>query len=122
MFIRITRFSYYFSYKIIYYCHQKNIDEVDLYKKANLTRSIFSKIRSMNKTTYTPSKATVLSICLALNLSLNETQEMLNIVGYSLSDKMVTDKIISWCIVHHEYNIDDINNFIYEKTNKSYFI
>lgn len=112
----------YFYDKIIYYCHQKNIDEVDLYKKANLTRSIFSKIRSMNKTTYTPSKATVLSICLALNLSLNETQEMLNIVGYSLSDKMVTDKIISWCIVHHEYNIDDINNFIYEKTNKSYFI
>lgn len=112
----------YFYDKIIYYCHQKNIDEVDLYKKANLTRSIFSKIRSMNKTTYLPSKATVLSICLALNLSLNETQEMLNIVGYSLSDKMVTDKIISWCIVHHEYNIDDINNFIYEKTNKSYFI
>lgn len=112
----------YFYDKIIYYCHQKNIDEVDLYKKANLTRSIFSKIRSINKTTYTPSKATVLSICLALNLSLNETQEMLNIVGYSLSDKMVTDKIISWCIVHNEYNIDDINNFIYEKTNKSYFI
>ena len=47
---------------------------------------------------------------------------MLNIVGYSLSDKMITDKIISWCIVHNEYNIDDINNFIYEKTNKSYFI
>ena len=46
---------------------------------------------------------------------MNETQEMLNIVGYSLSDKMVTDKIISWCIVHNEYNIDDINNFIYEK-------
>ena len=112
----------YFYDKIIYYCHQKNIDEVDLYKKANLTRSIFSKIRSINKTTYTPSKATILSICLALNLSLNETQEMLNIVGYSLSDKMVTDKIISWCIVHNEYNIDDINNFIYEKTNKSYFI
>ncbi len=112
----------YFYDKIIYYCHQKNIDEVDLYKKANLTRSIFSKIRSMNKTTYIPSKATVLSICLALNLSLNETQEMLNIVGYSLSDKIITDKIISWCIVHHEYDIDDINNFIYEKTDKSYFI
>lgn len=111
----------YFYKKIIYYCNLKSLDEVEVYKKAGLTRSIFSKIRSMDKTGYTPSKSTVISICLALELSLPETQEMLEIVGLRLSDKLLIDKIIAWCIVHRVFKIMDIDEFIYNKTGEPYF-
>lgn len=111
----------YFYNKIIYYCNLKSLDEVEVYKKAGLTRSIFSKIRSMDKTGYTPSKSTVISICLALELSLPETQEMLEIVGLRLSNKLIIDKIISWCIVHRRFIIMDIDEIIYDKIGEPYF-
>lgn len=111
----------YFYNKIVYYCNLKDLDEVEVYKKAGLTRSIFSKIRSMDKTGYIPSKSTVISICLALELSLSETQEMLEIVGLRLSNKLIIDKIISWCIVHRKFIIMDIDEIIYDKIGEPYF-
>ena len=111
----------YFYQKIIEYCEKKNIDEVDMYKKAKLNRSIFSKIRSMGKTGYSPSKSTVLCICLALELSEQEAIELLEIVGYSLSDKMIIDKIVGWCLRHNQFDIFKINNLIYDKTGNNYF-
>lgn len=111
----------YFYQKIMEYCEKKNIDEVDMYKKAKLNRSIFSKIRSMGKTGYSPSKSTVLCICLALELSEQEAIELLEIVGYSLSDKMIIDKIVGWCLRHNQFDIFKINNLIYDKTGESYF-
>lgn len=111
----------YFYQKIIQYCDEKGIDEVDMYKKAGLNRSIFSKIRSMGKTGYTPSKSTVICICLALKLSLEESVELLQIVGYTLSDKMIVDKIIGWCIVHNQFDVFKIDDLIYEKTGEAFF-
>ena len=110
-----------FYKKIAEYCEKKNIDEVDMYKKARLNRSIFSKIRSMGRTGYLPSKSTVVCICLALELSLQESIELLGIVGYSLSDKMIIDKIVGWCIKNNQFDIFKINNLIYDKTGESYF-
>ena len=110
-----------FYKKIAEYCEKKNIDEVDMYKKARLNRSIFSKIRSTGRTGYLPSKSTVVCICLALELSLQESIELLGIVGYSLSDKMIIDKIVGWCIKNNQFDIFKINNLIYDKTGESYF-
>lgn len=110
-----------FYKKIAEYCEKKNIDEVDMYKKARLNRSIFSKIRGMGRTGYLPSKSTVVCICLALELSLQESIELLGIVGYSLSDKMIIDKIVGWCIKNNQFDIFKINNLIYDKTGESYF-
>ena len=110
-----------FYKKIAEYCEKKNIDEVDMYKKARLNRSIFSKIRSMGRTGYLPSKSTVVCICLALELSLQESIELLGIVGYSLSDKMIIDKIVGWWLRHNQFDIFKINNLIYDKTGESYF-
>lgn len=111
----------YFYKKIMEYCKKKNIEEVDMYKKARLNRSIFSKIRSMGRTGYLPSKSTVVCICLTLELSLQESIELLGIVGYSLSDKMIIDKIVGWCIKNNQFDIFKINNLIYDKTGESYF-
>lgn len=111
-----------FYNKILEICTKKGLDEVEVYKKANISRSIFSKIRSMNRTDYVPSKPTVICICLSLGLNLQETQIMLNYVGYSLSDKMLVDKIIAWAIEHNIFNIFDIDFCIHNKTGKSYLL
>jgi hypothetical protein len=111
-----------FYNKILEICAKKGLDEVAVYKKAQLSRSIFSKIRSMDRTDYLPSKPTVICICLSLGLNLQETQLMLNYVGYSLSDKMLVDKIIAWSIEHKIFDIIDIDFCIYSKTGKPYLL
>ncbi len=111
-----------FYQKILEICNANGLDEVEVYKKANLSRSIFSKIRTMDKTDYLPSKSTVICICLSLGLNLPETQNLLSYVGYSLSNKMLVDKIIAWAITHQVFDIFDIDYCIHDRTGKSYLL
>ncbi|WP_405381730.1 hypothetical protein [Phascolarctobacterium sp.] len=105
---------------IINYCTEKNLEEVELYKKAGIARASFSKIRSMSKTGYNPSKATVLRLCLALELTIQQTQGMLETLGYHLSDASIKDKIISWCIENKIYDINTIASVLNEVTGDYY--
>ena len=105
---------------IIKYCEEKDIAENELYKKAHVSKTVFSKIRSMKNTGYKPSKSTILCLCLALELNNKETEEMLNIAGYSLSDDIIADKIVSYCISKRYYDVYDIENLILEKTGGVY--
>ncbi len=105
---------------IIKYCQKKDIEEKDLYKKAHVSKTVFSKIRSMKDTDYKPSKNTVICLCLALELTNAETSDMLNIVGYSLSDDIIVDKIISYCISKQYYDVYEIENLILEQTGGPY--
>ena len=105
---------------IIKYCEEKDITENELYKKAHVSKTVFSKIRSMKDTSYKPSKSTILCLCLALELNNKETEEMLNIAGYSLSGDIIADKIVSYCISRQYYDVYDIENLILEKTGGAY--
>ena len=105
---------------IIKYCEEKDIAENELYKKAHVSKTVFSKIRSMKDTGYKPSKSTILCLCLALELNNIETEAMLNIAGYSLSDDIIADKIVSYCISKRYYDVYDIENLILEKTGGVY--
>ena len=105
---------------IIKYCEEKDIAENDLYKKAHVSKTVFSKIRSMKETGYKPSKSTILCLCLALELNNIETEAMLNIAVYSLSNDIIADKIVSYCISKRYYNVYDIENLILEKTGGAY--
>lgn len=105
---------------IIKYCEKKNIAENELYKKAHISKTVFSKIRSMKDTGYKPGKSTILCLCLALELNNKETEEMLNIAGYSLSGDIIADKIVSYCISRQYYDVYDIENLILEKTGGAY--
>lgn len=105
---------------IIKYCEEKDIAENKLYKKAHVSKTVFSKIRSMKDTGYKPSKSTILCLCLALELNNKETEEMLNIAGYSLSDDIIAEKIVSYCISKRYYDVYDIENLILEKTGGVY--
>ncbi len=83
----------------------------EIYKKAHIDRKLFSKIK--NDPQYTPSKRTVLAFALALELTLDETQDILSRAGYALSHSSEFDLIIEYCIKKKMYHIITINEVLF---------
>ena len=83
----------------------------DIYKRANVDRKLFSKIRS--NPAYKPSKATALAFALALHLDLDETNDLIGRAGYVLSHSSKADLAVECFIEHQIYNIDRINEVLY---------
>ena len=82
----------------------------DIYNKAYIDRRLFSKIRSDSN--YHPSKNTVISLGLALNLDIDKFETLLNSASYSLPKNNYFDLIIRFCINEKIYNIIDVNNYL----------
>lgn len=104
-------------------CDKKKMTETELYKKACISRAVFSKIRNMGRTKYIPKKNTIMQLCIALKLSGQQAQELLGLVGYRLSDKIKSDKIMAWCLEHTEFNgnVMKLNIYITEQLGESPF-
>ena len=94
----------------------KCLDEVVVYKKADIDRKLFSKIRSNED--YNPRKSTVIKLIFGLELDLNESQYLLNCAGYSLSHSIKKDVIIEWFIINKIYNISELHQMLYEHNEK----
>ena len=86
---------------------EKGLSDVEAYKKARVDRRIFSKIRSQKD--YMPSKKTLLAFVIALELDLDEANELLEHGGYFLSHARKDDVIIEYFLEHHCYDFDLIN-------------
>lgn len=86
---------------------KKELTDPYVYKKANLDRRLFAKIRKDK--IYHPSKITAVSLCIALELNLDETNELLKRAGYTLSHSIIFDLIIEIFIKRKEFNIYKIN-------------
>lgn len=91
---------------------QRKLTDPQVYKKANLDRKLFSKIR--NNADYKPGKKTVLSLAIALELSLDETIDLLGRAGYALSKSNRFDLIVEYFIGNRNYNIFEINSTLYD--------
>ena len=84
----------------------------EIYKKANLSKQHFSKIR--NNPDYKPTKQTAIALALALELDLEQTKDLIGRAGYALSNSSKFDLIIRYFIEQKNYNVVEINIALYE--------
>ena len=77
------------------------------YKRAGIDRRHFSKIRCDRY--YQPKKPTAIALCLALELNLEETMELLGMAGYSLSSSDTGDLVVKFCIERGIYDLIEVN-------------
>jgi len=96
---------------------ERELNDVQVYKKANIDRKLFSKIKS--NTDYQPSKMTAIAFSISLELNLDQTKDLLNKAGYSLSPSSKFDKIIQYFIEDENYDLYEINQVLFAFNQKT---
>ena len=102
-----------FADTLFYYIDKKGITDVEAYKRSNVGKKTFSKIKC-NKD-YKPSKITAVSFAIGLRLNLRETEHLLSTAGMCLSHSNKFDVIIEYFILSGRYEtIFDVNEVLYQ--------
>jgi len=106
-----------FSQMVIDRLEANNLIATDFYKKAQLDRKLFSKLKT--DYCYQPTKATAIKICMGLDLDITEAEKFLGAAGYSLSKNLPFDLAIRYCFENSYTNVDDVNEVLYRLGEKT---
>ena len=101
-----------FAQMLIRKIDEKHMTDAQCYKRANVDRRLFNKIKNIPD--YKPSKQTALAFAIALELSLNETKDMLMKAGFALSHSSKADIVVEYCIMTGNYDIMEINQILFK--------
>ena len=104
---RLQKIHETFPQYLLRFIAERGLSDVDVYKKAHLDRRIFSKLR--HEKGYMPSEQTLWAIALAMELKLDEAQELFGEAGYTLSDRVEQDVIIKFFFENQIYDIFLVN-------------
>lgn len=100
-----------FSEMLFRLIDERGLTDPEVYKRANLDRKLFSKIRS--NPAYQPGKNTVLALSIALELNLDQTTDLLRRAGFALSPSSKADLIVEYFIRERQYSIHKINETLF---------
>lgn len=100
-----------FAQILIHLISTKGKTDTEIYKRANMDRRLFSKIKKGKG--YMPSKRTIITLAIALELTLDETEDLLRQAGFAFSPSQIFDVIIGYFIVNGKYDIFEINEVLF---------
>ncbi len=91
---------------------EKGMTNAEAYKRANVDKKLFSKIK--NKSDYQPKKQTAMAFAIGLKMNLDEARDLLARAGYAFSPSVPQDMVVQYCIEEEEYDIFHVECILFD--------
>lgn len=109
---RLSRLDESFAQTVLRLIDERGLRDVTVYKRANMSRQLFAKIRRDDN--YRPTKKTACALAFALRLPYEDALALLSRAGFTLSHSSKFDIIVEYCLLNSIYDINRVNMVLYE--------
>ena len=109
---RLSRLDESFAQTVLRLIDERGLRDATVYKRANMSRQLFAKIRRDDN--YRPTKKTACALAFALRLPYEDALVLLSRAGFTLSHSSKFDVIIEYCLLNNIYDINQVNMVLYE--------